>query len=39
MIYAYRGNTECQEDYYDMQPDEVYPIEKTIIVWEGVPKK
>ena len=39
MIYAYRGNTECQENYYDMQPDEVYPVEKTIIVWEGEPQK
>ena len=38
MIYQYRANTEYQETYYDMQPDEVYPVEKTIIVWEGVPK-
>jgi hypothetical protein len=38
MIYAYRGNTEREEDYYDMQPDEVYPVEKTIIVWEGIPQ-
>ena len=30
--------TECQEEYYDIQPDEVYPVEKTIIVWEGIPK-
>lgn len=39
MIYRYKGNTEYQETIYDMQPDEVYPVEKTIIVWEGVPKK
>lgn len=39
MIYRYAGNTEYQESYYDMQPDEVYPVEKTIIAWEGVPKK
>ena len=38
MIYRYEGNTEYQETDYDMQPDEVYPVEKTIIVWEGVPK-
>ena len=39
MIYQYRANTECQESYYDQQPDEVYPVEKTITVicWEGVP--
>ena len=39
MIFCLQGLTECQESYYDMQPDEVYPVEKTIIVWEGVPKK
>ena len=38
MVYRYQGNTEYQETYYDVQPDEVYPVEKTIIVWEGVPK-
>ena len=38
-IYRYAGNTECQESYYDMQPDEVYPVKKTIIVWERVNKK
>ena len=38
MIYVWRGNTECQESYYDIQPEEVQPFEKTIIVWEGVPK-
>jgi hypothetical protein len=37
MIYKYQGNTEYQETYYDMQPDEVYPVEKTIVCWEGVP--
>jgi hypothetical protein len=38
MVYKYQGNTEYQETIYDMQPDEVYPVEKTIIVWEGVPQ-
>lgn len=40
MIYRYEGNTECQETYYDVQPDEVYPVEKTITItcWEGIPK-
>ena len=38
MVYRYKGNTEYQETIYDVQPDEVYPVEKTIIVWEGVPK-
>ena len=38
MLYKYKGNTEYQETYYDMQPDEVYPVEKTIIVWEGIPQ-
>lgn len=38
LIYCYQAATEMQESYYDMQPDEVYPVEKTIIVWEGVPK-
>lgn len=37
MIYQYRANTEYQETMYDWQPDEVYPVEKTIIVWEGMP--
>ena len=37
MIYQYRANTEYQETEYDWQPDEVYPVEKTIIVWEGIP--
>ena len=39
MIYCFQGLTECQESYYDQQPDEVYPVEKTITVicWEGVP--
>ena len=39
MIYCFQGLTECQESYYDTQPDEVYPVEKTITVicWEGVP--
>ena len=34
MIYKYQGNTEYQENYYDVQPDEVHPVEKTITVWE-----
>ena len=38
MVYRYQGNTEYQETYYDVQPDEVRPVEKTIIVWEGVSK-
>ena len=33
------GNTEYQPNEYDYQPIEVRPVEKTIIVWEGVPKK
>ena len=37
IIYQYRANTEYQETMYDWQPDEVYPVEKTIIVWEGIP--
>ena len=36
MVYRFVGNTEYQETYYDVQPDEVQPVEKTIIVWEGV---
>jgi hypothetical protein len=35
MIYKYQGNTEYQENYYGIQPDEVYPVEKTITVWEA----
>lgn len=38
LIYCYQAATEMQESYYDMQPDEVYPVERTIICWEGVPK-
>lgn len=37
MIYQYRANTEYQETTYDCQPEEVQPVEKTIIVWEGIP--
>lgn len=36
MIYRYAGNTEYQESNYDIQPDEVYPYEKTIIAWAKV---
>ena len=36
MVSRFRGNTEYQEDYYDVQPQEVYPIEKVITVWERV---
>lgn len=36
MIYQYRANTEYQETTYDMQPEGVQPVEKTIIVWEGI---
>ena len=40
MIYQYRANTEYQDTEYDWQPDEVYPVEKTITItcWEGVPR-
>jgi hypothetical protein len=38
LIYCYQAATEMQESYYDMQPDEVYPVERTIICWEGIPK-
>lgn len=37
MIYQYRANTEYQDTEYDWQPDEVYPVERTIICWEGAP--
>lgn len=30
------ANTEYQEDYFDIQPYEVKPVEKVIIVWEAV---
>lgn len=30
------GNTEYQENEYDIQPQEVYPIQKVITVWEAV---
>lgn len=33
MIYARIGNTEYQENSYDIQPDEVYPTEKVVIEW------
>ena len=36
MIYRYAGNTECQESYYDMQPEEVEPYEVTITSWRPV---
>ena len=36
MIYRYAGNTEYQESYYDQQPIEVQPVEKTITVWEAI---
>ena len=39
IIYRYQAATEYQEDEYDWQPDEVYPVEKTIVVWEGEPQK
>ena len=38
MIYRYQAATEYQEDEYDWQPDEVYPVERTVICWEGVPQ-
>ena len=38
LIYCYQAATEMQESYYDMQPDEVYPVERTIICWEGEPQ-
>lgn len=36
MIFCFQGLTECQDSYYDMQPEEVRPIERTIVCWEGV---
>ena len=36
MIYRYAGNTECQESYYDIQPEEVEPYEVTITAWRPV---
>ena len=39
MVYRWKAATEYQDSSYDCQPEEVYPVEKTIIVWEGVPKK
>lgn len=36
MIYRYAGNTEYQESYYDIQPEEVKPVEKVMVVWEAV---
>ena len=36
MIYRYAGNTECQESYYDQQPEEVEPYEVTITAWRSV---
>lgn len=36
MIYCWRGNTEYQDSYYEIQPREVKPIQKIITVWEGV---
>ena len=36
MIYRYAGNTECQESYYDQQPEEVEPYEVTITSWRPV---
>ena len=38
MIYCYQAATEYQEDEYNWQPDEVYPVERTVICWEGFPQ-
>lgn len=36
MIYRYAGNTEYQDSYYDIQPEEVEPYEITTIAWRPV---
>lgn len=36
MIYKLQGNTEYQETTYPYQPEEVKPVEKTIICWERI---
>ena len=36
MIFCFQGLTECQESYYDMQPEEVEPYEITITSWRSV---
>ena len=36
MIFCFRGNTECQDSYYDQQPEEVEPYEVTITSWRTV---
>jgi hypothetical protein len=38
MIYRFQAATEYQETTYDWQPDEVYPVKRTITCWEGVPE-
>lgn len=35
-LARWAGNTEYQENEYDIQPEEVKPVEKTITVWEVV---
>ena len=36
LIFCFQGNTEYQESYYDMQPEEVEPYEVTITAWRSV---
>ena len=38
MLFKEAGNTEYQEDYYYKQPQEVYPVEKTVITWKEIPR-
>lgn len=35
-FYAMIGNTEYQENSYDIQPTEVIPIQKIVICWESI---
>jgi hypothetical protein len=36
MIFCFQGLTECQESYYNIQPEEVEPYEITITSWRRV---
>ena len=35
-IYAYIGNTEMQDTYYNIPPEEVRPVQKVITYWEVI---
>ena len=35
-IWCFQGSTECQENYYDIQPEEVRPVQKMITCWEAI---